>query len=158
MTKNMICAERLYLTKDRMKLVGHGDKAAAFLYATPGDEIPESAVERFKLKDGGVSGPKAGQKEKAPPPNKEKKGGEDKGGGKPADKDKSAPQKPAALTDISGIGPATAKALVAAGIADVAALSQIDPASPPAIDKLPPAFDWAAIVGAAGVLALAAVA
>lgn len=50
----MIAKERLYLTEDRKRLVAEGDPKAAFLYCTPGDEIPESAAELFKLVDGGL--------------------------------------------------------------------------------------------------------
>lgn len=48
----MKAAQRLYLTADRDALVGEGDPAGAFLYAAPGDEIPDSAVERFGLVEG----------------------------------------------------------------------------------------------------------
>ena len=44
-----IAKERLYLTSDKKRLVTTGDKRAAFLYATIGDEIPDSAAERFGL-------------------------------------------------------------------------------------------------------------
>lgn len=40
---------RLYCTADRSAIVLEGDEAAAFLYAAPGDEVPASAAERFKL-------------------------------------------------------------------------------------------------------------
>lgn len=48
----MHAKERLYLTAGRDRLVREGDKAAAFLYAAKGDEIPDSAAARFGLKDG----------------------------------------------------------------------------------------------------------
>jgi hypothetical protein len=51
----MIAAERLYLTAERDALVREGDPDGAFLYAAPGDEIPDSAVERFGLVDGRLS-------------------------------------------------------------------------------------------------------
>jgi len=85
----MIATERLYLTADRKKVVAAGDKAAAALYATPGDEIPESAVERFGLTDGGLpkakppSGGAKGDdaaKEKKAAANKEAGSGGDKSG------------------------------------------------------------------------------
>lgn len=80
----MKCTERLYLTKGRDRVVGEGDKRAAFLYATPGDEIPASAAEKFGLKDGGLpetkAKPAAADKEKAPPANKGGKAPADKGG------------------------------------------------------------------------------
>lgn len=48
----MLARERLYLTADRDRLVRTGDPKAAFLYASPGDEIPDSAAARFGLADG----------------------------------------------------------------------------------------------------------
>ena len=48
----MQAQERLYLTEKRDKLVGEGDKRARFLYAIPGDEIPNDAAEKFGLKEG----------------------------------------------------------------------------------------------------------
>jgi hypothetical protein len=48
----MKCTQRLYLTKDRKKLVGESGKGAASLYAVPGDEIPQSAAEMFGLVGG----------------------------------------------------------------------------------------------------------
>lgn len=152
MNGNQICGERLYLNKDKSKLVPHGHDDAAFLYASPGDEIPESAAERFGLKDGKL--PK--RKEGGTPPNKERDPGKTKGKpGKGKPTPPAPPAKPAAapaLTDIAGIGQATADRLAAAGIADVAALAKIDAASPPQVEQLPPNFDWAATVAAAGKL------
>ncbi|SCW61726.1 hypothetical protein SAMN02927924_01690 [Sphingobium faniae] len=52
----MFAKQRLYLTADRSALVAEGNAAAAFLYAAPGDEIPESAARRFGLVDGELSG------------------------------------------------------------------------------------------------------
>lgn len=54
----MIAKQRLYLTADKSAVVREGDEAAATLYATPGDEIPDSAAEKFGLVDGGL--PKSG--------------------------------------------------------------------------------------------------
>lgn len=51
----MIATERLFLTADKAKLVPEGHKDGAFLYAAPGDEIPDSAVEKFGLVKGGMS-------------------------------------------------------------------------------------------------------
>lgn len=51
------------------------------------------------------------------------------------------------LTDVDGVGTKTAKALVAAGIGDVAALAAIDLASPPKLDGFngqPAWTDWVA--------------
>lgn len=51
-----IAGERLYLTKDRKALVTAGDKRAGSLYASPGDEIPDSAAEQFGLVGGLTKG------------------------------------------------------------------------------------------------------
>lgn len=56
MPANMICAQRLFLTADKAELVGESDARAAFLFASPGDEIPASAAERFGLVDGALPG------------------------------------------------------------------------------------------------------
>jgi hypothetical protein len=50
----MKCTQRLCLTADKKRVVPEGDPKAAFLYATPGDEIPDSAAEMFGLVDGGL--------------------------------------------------------------------------------------------------------
>ncbi len=44
--------ERLYFTADRSRLVRAGDPKAAFLYAALGDEIPDSAAQKFGLVNG----------------------------------------------------------------------------------------------------------
>ncbi|WP_457812947.1 hypothetical protein U8C33_32450 [Sinorhizobium meliloti] len=62
----MQAQERLYLTEKKDKLVGEGDKRASFLYAIPGDEIPEEAAAKFGLKEGKL------------PSNKEAKASENK--------------------------------------------------------------------------------
>ena len=62
---NMICTQRLYHTADKSKVVAEGDPNAAFLYAVPGDEIPETAVELYGLVDGGLPEKKASKAEKA---------------------------------------------------------------------------------------------
>lgn len=79
MPEPIICQERMYLNTDKTKVVGEG-KDAAFLYASKGDTIPQSAAERFGIEDGKL--PKGGKKSKAAPPNKEKKPAEDKSGAK----------------------------------------------------------------------------
>jgi hypothetical protein len=64
----MKCTQRLYLTADRKKVVGDGDKKAASLYAVPGDEIPQSAHDAFGLVDGHLKGfdPSSAPKAKEP--------------------------------------------------------------------------------------------
>lgn len=61
----MHAKQRLYLTANRDRLVGDGHPDAAFLYATPGDEIPASAADRFGLVDGELK-PRAAKPD-APP-------------------------------------------------------------------------------------------
>ena len=104
MDEEMITAtQRLYLTADASRLVAEGDPKAATLYCSPGDNIPQSAADKFKLVDGAlrkgteksvpastptpVAAPKAkggkpGKTKEAPtPPNKEKPAGDDKADG-----------------------------------------------------------------------------
>lgn len=50
----MKAKQRLYLTASKTALVAQGDRRAATLYCTPGDEIPDSAAERFGLVDGAL--------------------------------------------------------------------------------------------------------
>lgn len=154
----MIAKERMYLTADRKKLVGEGDKRAASLYATPGTEIPESAAKLFGLVDGELgkggkvaSEGKSGGKEKQPRPNKEKQPDGDKGGGDGAGAKDAADD----LTRVKFVGAASAKALAAAGFATVAQLAAIDPEQPPAVEGLG-AVNWAGIVASAKELAAAA--
>ena len=70
----MIAKARLYLVADKSRLVREGDPKAAFLYATEGDEIPDSAVEQFGLVDGDLPATKSAAPEankgKAPAANK----------------------------------------------------------------------------------------
>lgn len=83
----MLAQERLYLTEKRDRVVREGDARSAFLYAVPGDEIPQSAADKFGLVDGRLpdkSAPKAATKPKPetkdkPPTENKEKGGQDKG-------------------------------------------------------------------------------
>lgn len=52
MAQLMVAAMRLCLTANKDELVAEDDPRAAFLYAAVGDEIPQSAVEKFGLVDG----------------------------------------------------------------------------------------------------------
>jgi hypothetical protein len=63
----MQAKEHLYFTAERDRLVGEGDPAAAFLYAAQGDEIPDSAAERFGLDDGRLKRRKGGEDKKRKP-------------------------------------------------------------------------------------------
>jgi hypothetical protein len=69
MSKNQICAERLYQTADKAELVREGDERAAFLFASPGDEIPASAAEVYGIEDGKLAA-KAAKKPKVAPETK----------------------------------------------------------------------------------------
>lgn len=159
---NMIAAERLYLTADKGRLVREGDPAGAFLYCAAGDEIPPSAVERFKLVDGTIGKGKGGKeapvnpnKENQPGGDKEKAPDGDKGGTKAAGGDAT----PGAddLTKVKFIGAASATALVAAGFSTIAAIAAIDPANPPAVEGMGARVNWGAIVESATELQKAAV-
>jgi predicted flap endonuclease-1-like 5' DNA nuclease len=126
----MIAQQRLYLTADKQTAVAEGDKRAAFLYAVPGDEIPDSAAKLFGLVDGGL--PKSGKPAAS-------KTGEDQTGNVGGDD----------LTALKGIGRATAKALADAGIATFKALAEIDPAKPPLMIPGSGEADWTKWVDAA---------
>jgi predicted flap endonuclease-1-like 5' DNA nuclease len=132
-----IARQRLYLTKDRKKLVPEGDRKAATLYAVPGDVIPESAVQRFALVDGALKG----FKEDRGGEDKERKSGVDKGAGQSG----SAPQADD-LVALKGVGAKTGAALAAAGFATFAAIAALDPASPPQVEGLPAVFKWADVI------------
>lgn len=58
--------ERIYLTADRKTAVGEGDSRAAFLYAAPGDEIPEGAAEVLGIEAGKVKVKLAAKETKSP--------------------------------------------------------------------------------------------
>jgi predicted flap endonuclease-1-like 5' DNA nuclease len=139
----MKCTQRLYRTKDRKALVPAGHKNAATLYAVPGDEIPQSAADRFKLIDGALKG----AKEDKSGLDKEKKGGAGKGGGAgDSQGDGRAAPRQDNLADLRGVGEKTATALAAAGYTSFASIAAIDPASPPKVDGLPAVFKWAEVV------------
>ena len=169
----MLAKHRLFITADKTRLVAEGDPDGAILYAAPGDTIPQSAVERFGLVDGGLASD-------APDKTKRREDGEDKRRTDGGDKDtregssgtaREAPSTgsgttaetssvgvqpgsphSADLTAIKGIGPATATALTDAGIDDLAALAAIDPQNPPEIGVAVKAKDWVSWTGQARVL------
>ncbi|WP_339745589.1 hypothetical protein [uncultured Maricaulis sp.] len=145
----MKATQRLFLTATKLALVAEGDPLAAFLYAAPGDDIPDSAVDRFGLVDGGL--PKKGGKSAPPSPNKEKRPDEDKSAG--SDGDKSGGTTTDDLTVLKGVGAATATALAAAGLDSIGKLALIDPESPPEIAISASAKDWLSWVTQARVLA-----
>lgn len=54
MSQNQIARQRLCLTADKTALVDAADVRAAFLFATPGDEILPEVAEQFGLIDGAL--------------------------------------------------------------------------------------------------------
>lgn len=54
MSQNQIARQRLCLTADKTELVDASDVRAAFLFATPGDEILPEVAEQFGLIDGAL--------------------------------------------------------------------------------------------------------
>ncbi len=174
----MIAKQRLYLNAAKSALVAAGHPDAAQLYCTPGDQIPDSAAERFGIVDGelqegemlegtAVYDPR---KESSPRENKEDRGGENKGGASNPDKtgdgtpNKSVSdggaESPAGhasattsladdLTRLKGVGDAIAATFASAGVRTFASIAAIDPNSPPPIDGLPRGFKWADVVQSA---------
>jgi hypothetical protein len=55
-------AERLYLTGDGERLVGHGDPAARSLFCTPGKRVPLDQARRFGL----IPGPELAEDRQGP--------------------------------------------------------------------------------------------
>ena len=51
----MEAKERLYITADKKRLVKEGDPKGAFLYAAPGDTVPDSAAAMFGLVNGALA-------------------------------------------------------------------------------------------------------
>ncbi|WPZ06583.1 hypothetical protein [Pelagerythrobacter marinus] len=151
----MKCTQRLYLTADRKRVVPQGHKDAATLYASPGDEIPQSAAAMFGLVDGALP-EKKGSKSTAAPANKEKQAGSDKQKDAGSAKDDAGAETDAtdgpSLTAVKGIGEGMAKVLSAAGIGSVAALAGIDPESPPSLDGWRGIPKWAEWVESAKAL------
>ena len=152
----MQAKERLFLTADGTRLVAEGDPAGAVLYAAPGDEIPDSAVEKFGLVDGTIAdaAPGGGDdgKRRHGGEDKSRKGGADKGatgskegGGDGADD----------LTRVKGIGAASAQALAAAGIDSFETLAAVNPVDPPQVAGLGARVDWDAWVKAAADIVMA---
>ncbi|WP_432769801.1 MAG: hypothetical protein HEQ22_03375 [Sphingopyxis sp.] len=164
----MFAKERLYLTGDGERLVREGDRAAATLYAAAGDEIPDSAVQRFGLangtlgtngggtkgsgtKDGGGKQP-GGDKEKQPGGDKEKTPDGDKAAGAATGAGAGGdvtPPGPDDLTLIKFVGTRSAEALTAAGITSFAQVAAIDPAKPPVVEGMGARVNWGAIVASA---------
>lgn len=69
MAKTFTVTERLYLTNDD-KLVKEGDPRAAFLYSTPGKEIPMVEAEKYGLAPTAKAASAPADKAKAAPANK----------------------------------------------------------------------------------------
>jgi hypothetical protein len=72
---------RLYLSRDKERVVEEGDPEAGFLLAGEGAEVPEEDVKRYKLRDLPDPEPKAAPKGKSV-------------AGPPEDKAQDAPEKP----------------------------------------------------------------
>lgn len=83
--------KRLFQTEDRSKLVHEDHPEARFLYAAEGDEIPDSACERYGIEDGDLTDakPATAKKSGKPAANKAAPAGDDKA--VPAVDDKAAP-------------------------------------------------------------------
>lgn len=54
--QQLIAQERLYLNRDKTRVVGEGDKEAAFLFAAVGQPITLDDARRFKLIEEEVKG------------------------------------------------------------------------------------------------------
>lgn len=79
----MKALESLWHNADKSAVFPDGHPEAAFLWAAPGDEIPDEAAERFDVVDGRAPGsaePEPAPKEKKPGGDKEKKPEGDKAG------------------------------------------------------------------------------
>lgn len=167
----MIAKQRLYLNAAKSALVAAGHPDAAQLYCTPGDQIPDSAAERFGLVDGELQEAELLEsKEGGKREDKEDRGGENKDGASNPDKTgDGTPNKSAAdggaespaghasattsladdLTRLKGVGDAIAATFASAGVRTFDSIAAIDPNSPPPIDGLPRGFKWADVVGSA---------
>lgn len=158
MPQDQIATQRLCLTADREALVEADHEEAQFLYCALGHTIPGSAAERFGLVNGALPKGKAkvSAKGAAKPDNKAAEPGEDKslklGGDKSAPDPDNKGAAPPELKDVPGIGAATAKRLVAAGIAGIAGLAAIDPAKAPEVDGLAAKFNWDKAIASAKAL------
>ncbi|AEQ50758.1 helix-hairpin-helix domain-containing protein [Pelagibacterium halotolerans] len=134
----MKAAERIYLNADKSRAVPEGHKDAAFLYAAIGDEIPDSAAEKYRLTDGRAKPEgKPAQKPEKPRTPKSNPNGTQKPQTGATPKDEAHE-----LTKVKGIGAGTAKALAAAGVDTIAALAGVDPASPPALEGWRGIANW----------------
>lgn len=174
----MEAKERLYITADKKRLVAEGDPAGAFLYAAPGDTVPESAAAMFGLVEGRLAaeekrGGKGEDKSRKGGSDKDRKGGGDKntregssgtareapstGSGTSTEMSSVGTQSGSPHTDdltrIHGIGAKTAKALAAAGIDSFAKLAAVDPATPDPVADINPRAPWSDWIAAAKALA-----
>jgi predicted flap endonuclease-1-like 5' DNA nuclease len=136
--------QRLFITACATALVAEGDPLGASLYAAPGDDIPDSAAEKFGLVDGKLPA------ERKAPPTKEGDAGATKEGGAGATKEGDG-KLPDDLTVLKGVGAATAAALQAAGLDSFAAIAGVDPERPPEVEAK--VKDWSELVDQAKALA-----
>lgn len=66
----LVADRRLWQTADRSCLVEDGDPEAAFLFCTPGDEVPEEEARRYGLLKVKAEPPPEDKAVKAPPEDK----------------------------------------------------------------------------------------
>jgi len=67
--------QKLWLTADQDELVPDGDERSAFLFASPGDQVPVEKAEKFGLVDGALKAGKAKANKMADPPANKGAGG-----------------------------------------------------------------------------------
>lgn len=63
----VLVEDKLWFTTDKSELVRDGDERAAFLYCTPGDQIPVEDAERLGIVDGHLKAGKAKANKMAEP-------------------------------------------------------------------------------------------
>jgi len=83
----MKATERIYLNSEKTKAVPEGDPDGAWLWAAPGDDIPDEAAEKFGLVDGGFKKRRAAKGKNVHDP---RAGNGEKGGGSQGNKSKKA--------------------------------------------------------------------
>lgn len=71
--------QRLYLNADKTKVVKEGSPDAAFLFATPGKEIPAAEAEKYGLTKSAKKADSPEDKKAAAPANKARKSTTKKG-------------------------------------------------------------------------------
>ena len=85
---------RLYLSRDKSRVLEEGDKGAGWLFATPGEKIAESAASAYRLEylDGKVVLPQGESKAAKKGEDKAlKRGGDKAASARPPDREKPPP-------------------------------------------------------------------